>query len=375
MNAFRLVVALISGLVGAILVLPLVLFVSPWVFVLMVMRSLARWIEPSHLPWQQLVEFDPCVGWRTKPGLKGYHLADDDVYQTTTDAEGWRGRTTLDESQVLVFGDSYVFGHAAGDRHFFADLNPQLRVKAIGVDGYNMVQEFMWMRRLAPRMRGKLAIWFIYLGNDLTDSLATNIEGYRIPFVRENRETGRWEIVTSHLSASPWPSGPGYHHATFYERVAKIFVPGPFSTRVFSACEYLISEADRVTRQAGSRLIVVSIPSKNMLLKKEMQMLKRRLSDDSKFDVGYPDWQLGRICHRLDVHFVAGKDHLGAGHYRECESHWNEKGSRRVSELLASLYSECRFRESVVPENVIPGCELEKPRGINISVALKLHKS
>ena len=368
MNTFRIVVALIGGVVGAILVLPLVLFLSPWIFVVMVTRSLARRIEPSYLPWRQLVEFDPWVGWRTRPDLKGYHLADDDVYQTTTDAEGWRGRTTVDESQVLVFGDSYVFGHAASDRHFFADLNPQLRVKAIGVSGYNMVQELMWMKRLAPRMRGKLAIWFIYLGNDLTDSLVTNIEGYRIPFVRENRETGRWEIVTSHLSASPWPSGPGYHHATFYERVAKIFVPGPFSARVFSACEYLIEEADRVTRQAGSRLIVVSIPSKNMLLKKDMQMLKGHFPDDSKFDVGYPDRQLGGICRRLDVHFVAGKDHLGAGHYRQCESHWNDKGSRRVSELLAGIYSECGFIEPAVPARAEPDMrsqarsKLENPR-------------
>lgn len=371
MNTLRVVVALISGLVGAILMLPLVLCLSPWIFVLMVTRSLARWIEPSHLPWQQLIEFDPWVGWKTRPGLKGYHLADDDVYRTTTDTEGWRGRATVDESQVLVFGDSYVFGQAASDRHFFADLNPHLRVKAIGVSGYNMVQELMWMIRLAPRMRGKLAIWFIYLGNDLTDSLATNVEGYRIPFVRENRETGRWEIVTSHLSASPWPSGSRYHHATFYERVAKLFVPGPFSARVFSACEYLIAEADRVTRQAGSRLIVVSIPSKNMLLEKDMQMLKEQFSDDSKFDVDYPDWQLGEICRTLGVHFVAGKGHLDAGHYRQCEAHWNKDGSRRVSELIAWLYSECGVRDSVVsakdPNSRIQ--EYEPPCGAKASTS------
>ena len=231
---------------------------------------------------------------------------------------------------------------------FFRGLNPDLRVKAIGVNGYNMVQELMWMKELAPRMKGKLAIWFVYLGNDLTDSLVTNIEGYRIPFVREKGETGSWEIVTSHLSAEAWPSGPGYHNATFYERVGKIFVPGPFSARVFSACEHLISEADQVTRQAGSRLVVVSIPSKNMLVEKDMQRLKEHFSDDTKFDVDYPDRRLGGICHELGVHFIAGKDHLQATHYRRCESHWNKKGSRRVSRLLWEIHSQCRAVESGV---------------------------
>src|SRR5262249_1276507 len=153
-----------------------------------------RWIEPAYLPWHEMIEFDQFVGWKPKPGLNTYHLADDDVYRTTTDMEGWRGKTTFEESQVVVFGDSYVFGHAIDDRYFFADLNPRLRVKAIGVNGYNMVQEYMWMKRLAPRLRAKLAIWFIFLGNDVTDSLEASMEGYRIPFVRQDRGTARWEV-------------------------------------------------------------------------------------------------------------------------------------------------------------------------------------
>ena len=187
------------------------------------------------------------------------------------------------------------------------------------------------------------------LGNDLADNVDTNIEGYRIPFLRENRETGGWEIVTSHLSSSPWPSGPGYYNATFFGRVAKIFVPGAFSARIFSAGEYLIKEANRVTREADSRLVVVSIPSKNMLMKYHMQFLKRELADSSTFDVDYPDRQLAGICHRLGVHFIVGKEHLTSGHYRRSESHWNEKGNKRVSRLLGEIYSQSRFAESVVP--------------------------
>jgi hypothetical protein len=296
-------------------------------------------IEPAHAPWSEIVQFDPVVGWKARPHLNTYHLADDDVYQTTTDADGWRGKSTIEEAKVLVFGDSYVFGHAASDREFFADLNPQLQVKAIGVSGYNMVQELMWIKKLAPRMKGKLGVWFVYLGNDLTESLSTNIEGYRVPFLKESQAAGAWEIVTGHLSATLWPSGPGYQMARFYERAAKIFVPCPYAERVFSACEYLISEGERALREAGSRLILAPIPSKNMLVDSDRLRLLQELPSGTQFDADYPDRRLAEICRRLAVPYVAGKDYLAAGHYRQCESHWNRKGHRKVAELLAHIDS------------------------------------
>jgi hypothetical protein len=337
MNAFRVLLALMAGLAGAILVLPLVLLLAPCVFVLMVTRHLTRWIEPTCLLWQQLIEFDPFVGWKGKPNLNAYHLADD-VYNFTTDAEGWRGSGTVAESQVLVFGDSYAFGHAVSDRHFFASVNPKLRVKAIGINGYNMVQQLMWMKRLAPEIVRKLIVWFVYLGNDLTDNLEASMEGYRIPFVRENRESGGWEIVTSHLSALPWPSGARNWISTFSERNTKIFMPGPTSERIFAACEFLIGEATTVVRQAGGKLVVVSVPNKPMLSPTGHEDWKDYFLDPSKFDIDFPDDQLAAICVRLGVPFVAGKAHLQLSDYRKFDTHWNEEGNRKVSELLDTLY-------------------------------------
>lgn len=344
MNLFRFVIGVLAGTLGVILLLPILLLISPWLIVAYLTNIFAKWFEPAYLRWNQVVEYDSTLGWKTKPNLNGYHLADDGVYQTTTDAEGWRGKSSIDDSDVVVFGDSYVFGHAVSDANFFADLNPRLRIKAIGVSGYSMVQEYMSIERLAPRIRGKLVVWFVYIGNDLTDSLATNIEGYRAPFLRQNRKTGEWEVVTSHVDASRWPSGPGYHNTTFYERVAQLFVPGPFSHRVFSASEYLIEEADRVIREADGQLVIVSIPSKNMLLKEEMQTLTRWLPRDTKFDPDYPDKQLREICHRFNVDFVAGKSHLDGSDYRAAESHWNRRGHQKVARLLASLHSKRQLK-------------------------------
>ncbi len=345
MNEFRLFVALIAGLVAAIVALPLVILLLPLIFVLLATRLASRWIEPPYLSWREVIQFDPHFGWKNRENISGFHLADDGVYRTTTDSDGWRGAASIDGSDVLVFGDSYAFGHASSDQYFFADVNPNLRVKAIGANGYNMVQEYLWIGELAARMRGKLVVWFIYLGNDLADNVEASMEGYRIPFLKEVREAKSWEIVTSHLRASPWPSGARNWLSTFSERRAKMFVPGPSSDRMFSACEYLIANGADVVQKAGGRLAVVSIPFKDMLTRKGEQVIKSCLCDASRFDVNYPDSQLAEICAKLALPFVAGRGQLGLEHYRVVETHWNVKGSQRVANLVDDLYR--RFEADV----------------------------
>jgi hypothetical protein len=78
------------------------------------------------------------------------------------------------------------------------------RIKAIGANGYNMVQELLWMRRYAPQLAGKLVVWFVYHGNDLFDNLQPNVFQYRTPFVRERHDGRGWEVVTEHVRRSPW---------------------------------------------------------------------------------------------------------------------------------------------------------------------------
>ncbi len=99
MNEFRLFVALIAGLVAAIVALPLVILLLPLIFVLVATRLVSRWIEPPYLLWRELIQFDPQFGWKNRENMSGFHLADDGVYRTTTDSEGWRGTASIDGSR------------------------------------------------------------------------------------------------------------------------------------------------------------------------------------------------------------------------------------------------------------------------------------
>ena len=332
----RLVIGVVVAALGLVMLVPILLVMAPFVAVWAAHRAIVRWIEPAATPDNHLVEFAPVVGWRPRPRLKTHALADD-LYRISTDGDGWRGSLSLEASKIVVFGDSFAFGHAASDRTFFAGADPSLRIKAIGADGYNLVQELIWMRRLSARLADKLIVWFIFLGNDIFESLQPCMEGYRTPFVRKNQQSGEWEIVTSHVDASPWPSGFRYYDAIFMEQFAAMFSAGPAADRLFDACQYLFHEAHRTIDAAGGRLVILSVPSRRQLSAAGRNQIKTYLHDPASFDADLPDKRLESICRRLGIPFVAGKAHLDLDDYLENDAHWNAKGHRRIANLLGRL--------------------------------------
>jgi hypothetical protein len=333
----RLVIGSVVAAVGLVILVPILLLMAPFVVVWAAHRAIVRWIEPQATPAHGIVEFAPVVGWRPRAQLKTHALADD-LYRISTDGDGWRGSLSLEASKIVVFGDSFAFGHAASDRTFFAGADPSLRIKAIGADGYNLVQELIWMRRCAPRLAGKLIVWFIFLGNDIHESLQPCTDGYRTPFLRKNNRRGEWEIVTHHVDASPWPSGSRYYDAIFMEQFASMFADGPAANRLFDACRYLFTQAQRTIDAAGGRLVILSVPSRRQLSTAGWTEIKTYLHDPTAFDPDLPDERLRSICRKLGIPFVAAKQHLDISDYLENDPHWNAKGHRRIANLLRQLH-------------------------------------
>jgi hypothetical protein len=341
----RLVAALAAAALGLLLLLPLLLVGLPfWGAALLtrLVRAIQARGERRAIAWEQLIQYEPVVGWRPRPGMR-VRVMSDRTFHVSTDAEGWRGATPLDEAQVVVFGDSFAFGTGVDDHAFFADRNPALKVKAVGANGYSMVQGLYWMERLADRLAGKLAVWFVYYGNDLFDNLNPNLLGYRMPFVRTAPHgRGDWEIVTHHVRPDPWPIRPSRR---YYDILAEICSGGYLSERAFAACEFLIGRARDVCAEAGSRLVVVGIPDPTQLDPREASRLAARSPRPEAFDPALPDHRLHEICHALDVPFVTMRDYLSRSDYKRNDCHWNERGHRRVARLLGVLHE--RFAPSV----------------------------
>ena len=287
----------------------------------------------------QLIQFDPVFGWKPHSNLRTHHLMGD-FFRISTDVHGWRGRSTLAESDIVVFGDSFAAGYGVNDEQLFADLNSGLRIKPVGIGGYSMVQALLWMEQLAQMLRGKLVVWFVYLGNDLYDSLSPELRGYRKPFVRERRPPGDWEIVASHITNEKFPivarARIGHIHlATLAELCADTFL----AQRAYGACEYLIRRAQRVCADVGAELVVFTIPDQYQLSPDGHEALKSLKPELEGFDAELPDRRIASICGALDIPFVAAKRFLDLSCYKKNDCHWNELGHRKVAAKLAELHA------------------------------------
>ena len=337
MRFLRLLLASVAAVVGLMLAVPVVALGLPFwgiVGLARLARPLVGRFVTRAVTWQEVIEFEPTVGWKPRAHLDT-HVTADRPFHLVTDEHGWRGPTSLTDSDMVAFGDSFAFGYGADERTFFASEQPTVRIKAIGANGYSMVQELLWMERLSAQLAGKIVVWFIYYGNDLYDNLQPHLDHYRMPFVRARNGPLSWEIVTYHVGPEPWPfaSRPNYT-----ARLAEICSPTLLSNRAFGACRFLIARGRDLCTKAGARLVVMGIPQKHQLSARGRERLAARAPTAEGFDYELPDRKIAEICHQLGIQFIALTDHLTHADYKQKDTHWNAHGSRRVAAVLAETY-------------------------------------
>lgn len=332
----RVLTALVLGVCIAALV-PVMAVLAPFIALAAIVRLVdVKGRERARaVPWKQLVQFEPEVGWKPRPDMDAFGDADE-VFRVRTGPDGWRGDVPLGAADIVVFGDSFAFGHGVEDDSMYTQFCRGLRVKPIGSDGYNMVHGLLWMRRLASELAGKTVAWLVYCGNDLHENLVPSMQQYRMPFVRESTRTGEWEIITTHVSPEPWPFWTPRDDSTALAEFC--CRPTPASGRAFSAADYLIRQAADICHGAEARLVVVSVPMREQISRRGRAKLARLAPDLKSFDVDRPDKRLQESCHRAGVTFVPLKAHLAAWHYLPADIHWTRGGHRRVGGLLAEIH-------------------------------------
>ena len=98
----RLLLSAALAVPATLLLLPAYLLGGVLFLFASVVRALGRLIEPRFVRWADLMAFDPSLGWKPRPNLDARYLADrDDVYRVTTDADGWPGKRSVDDSSVV----------------------------------------------------------------------------------------------------------------------------------------------------------------------------------------------------------------------------------------------------------------------------------
>jgi hypothetical protein len=341
---FRFVLASVAALGALLVALPAFLLVLPVWLMAAAVHAYARRVEPpvaGPATDEALMRFDPLLGWRPEGNLGTHYIVRrDDIYPIITDSEGWPGKVSLEECDVVVVGDSFATGYGARTGEAFWDLVSGFRIKPVGSAGYDLVQELELLRLLRDRLAGRLVIWLIYLENDIADSLRPSWRGYPKPFVRRSSQDDRWEIVAEHVREDPW------RHSTLrpnMEAFAGLCTPGPFADLHYSACSAILSMGRDIIDEAHAELIVATVPNVNQLTPEGHRRLKGLADDARGFDPDYPDRRLAESCARLDIPFLAMKSFLEEADYKEFERfHWNPGGHRKVARQVERIHAEWR---------------------------------
>jgi hypothetical protein len=321
-------------MVCLVLLLPVFVAVGALYLFVWSVRFLGRLLEPRSIPWTELMTFDPALGWKPRPNLDAHYLAArDDVFHVVTDGDGWPGIRSLEESALVVVGDSFAFGYGVDHNRSYAELKGALPIKSLGAPGYSMVHGVLLIEQLGQRLAGKLVVWFVCLENDLEDNLGPALLRYRSPFAK--RTDNGWEIADRHITSRPWQCSEWGRRRL----LPNLCVPGPIPDRAYAAADYLVGRAAAACQKVGAQLVLLTVPDPTQLTAEGRAALAVKSGQPELFDENLPDRRLAESCQRYGVTFVAGKNHLSNREYKRIEAlHWNERGHRRVSEVLAHLY-------------------------------------
>jgi len=329
---------LVAGVLTSVALLPIIAIALLVRGIALAISHLARIMEPAYVPWPDLLTYDPVLGWKPGPNLDAHYYAkSDDVFHLVTDSEGWAGRCSVEEADIIAIGDSFTFGYGIDSDHAFFALNPSLRVKPVGAPGYSMVHGIRIIEQMGSRLRGKHVLWMVYLENDLQDNLAPNMQHYRQPFLRPSADGKGWTIADEHISPEPWTASKTTRRS---DMLPAFCVPGPIADRAYSACHWLLRRAHELCSSFGAELSVISLPHRSLLTKQGCARLAENSPAPDAFDPSLPDQRLRGICEGLRLPFFAGRELFHYRHYKEREGiHWNRRGHRRMAELLLQIRS------------------------------------
>ena len=119
---------------------------------------------------QDVSRFDPVYGWSLKPGACSVSKATGRPVEYKINSHGLRGpEIAYDKpagtSRIVLLGDSHAFGFGVPESYHFASLLegylPGVQVVNLGVNGYGIAQELLYLTREGFKYHPDLVIAYV----------------------------------------------------------------------------------------------------------------------------------------------------------------------------------------------------------------------
>jgi hypothetical protein len=259
--------------------------------------------------------------------------------------------------RIAALGDSFAIGPAVpfADNYLTLLERPGVEVYNFGISGAGPREYLTILRRDVWRFQPDLVLLSVFVGNDITESLATPRHldpGQHALYLLVQRS---WRIFTGRgqtsVTAGARCAGHSLSPQAFREvearrlAVCRHAVPNGLEKKWQQALAYL---ADLVTecRSHGVPLAVVLIPDEFQV---NPAVLRNALADaglgDSTIDLNLPQRRLAeffraRAVPCLDLLPAFGR---ALDLYAPCDTHWNIRGNHRAADQVSGwLYNMVR---------------------------------
>lgn len=150
--------------------------------------------------WSLFSQYDSDLGWKGKPFAQGYSKADlswidpeaSNKFFVRNNSDGFRGGEFDADSDIVILGDSIVWGYGVSEPDMFANILVQKTNKKIinlGLPGYSPDQEYLLYERLIDKFNFKQTFLFV-CENDFEDIVNPTIpENYPKPlFIKKDNK-------------------------------------------------------------------------------------------------------------------------------------------------------------------------------------------
>lgn len=190
------------------------------------LRLFRPWVGRHSDTMFQVIEFDPKLGWRMRPGIQTLvDFVDRERIAVSSNRWGfwdgeWEEHRQPGRCRVACLGDSFTWGLGVSRQERFSDrlasLEAGLEVMNFGMPGYGSDQALLTWRHVARRFQPEVVVLTVFQ-NDFADNLFSMRNGRAKPYFRLAGEELRLEN-TPVPDVTFWTSGvldevaPPYRH-------------------------------------------------------------------------------------------------------------------------------------------------------------------
>lgn len=375
------------------------LMVFGFLMALLLLEGLVRLAGAKPVTYlRKFSQYHPALGWEKSPFAEGYFRRGDAKIHEKMNSRGLRDREyeydkAVNVFRILVLGDSFTEGYDVNIDDIFTEilerrLNDSLsrpsgrtfEVINAGTGGYSTDQEYLFYSLEGKKYDPDLVILMVYAANDIyytirdkygnyskplfelrQDSLILTNVPLPKPLVHETyknwlRETALYPMVTQIiLQRLPSLARLLRHFGVISQSTLEVAIkddgsksqyPPSFSVyqveydsltlKAWATTEALLASLAGETRNAGSSLLICSIPDRFQIYDDDWKLTQEQFHVDTlSWDPAKPDRVLQDIANKLGVPFLSMTPAL-----RHSEKplyngvHWNENGNVEAAAVI-----------------------------------------